>query len=270
MTLQELSDFGLGCRLGQDEAHSLSSAELLSLLHRYGVLVLDQQPDEPDAFVARANSLGRLEEVNPPEHRLPGSPYIRLQSNVPGVGAAGGGTYWHADSAWYEPPAAATLLFCKEAPEAGGETLFLDMRAFLASLPAELRSRVEGLHGVYPCNEILKREHEAMGLYHPEMWDSFADITRPLVRSHPVNGFRFVYLNEKWLARIGELDSIESAALLDDLYARMSDSPFHYRHSWEPSQLLIWDNNVVTHKACPVADGARKITWRIILKSYPN
>jgi len=107
-----------------------------------------------------------------------------------------------------------------------------------------------------------------MGISHPEMWARFSDITRPLVRRHPVTLSRFIYLNEKWLERIEELDHGESTAMLESLYRRMSESPFHYRHQWKAGQILIWDNNIVAHKAFPVTDGSRKITWRIIVEDY--
>lgn len=74
-----------------------------------------------------------------------------------------------------------TLLLCVEAPAAGGETLFVDMRAVLDDLPPELRQLIEGRRGWYPCRKIYQRELQVLDLEDPEKLDQLRDLSHPLV-----------------------------------------------------------------------------------------
>ena len=264
-----LTSFGLGIYFPDFQSDSaLAYAELRRLLHQHGIVLLDRQATEPSSYTALAESLGVLEMTYPPPHRLPGSPYIRLQSNRPNVGVSGGGMYWHADSAWYDPPAVATLLLCQEAPATGGETSFVDMRAVLNALPNDLRAKIESLEGWYPCRATMEKEYQVMGLPISENLREVRDFRRPLVRKHPVTSEAALYLNEKWLDCIHGLQDDESKSILDALYSAVASSPCHYRHSWKEGQILIWDNNVVAHKALCSSKDCYKTTWRLIVERF--
>ena len=236
-------------------------------MHHAGVLLIENERTDAESFLSLARHFGILEVVHPPEHRLPGHDQIRLQSNIPGYGVAGGGTYWHADSPWYEPPSLATVLMCQEAPLVGGETLFVDMKALFADLPSDLREKINGRYGIFPCRKILQAELSAMDLSDPVLMEAVSDIRRSLVRKHPATGEQFLYLNEKWLTGIEGMSEHDSSAILQYLYSEVDSSRFRYTHKWRSGQILVWDNNRVLHKAYQPKVGCRKITWRAIVKS---
>ena len=128
--LDTVTDFGLGlqweARLGP---WPLTEADLPPLLHKHGLLLIRGAVLDDDALVAVARTFGPPNIALPAPFQSPSTPFVRVQSNVPGRGDQAAGFYWHTDGAWSDPPTAVTLLLCEEAPRTEGETLFVDMRA---------------------------------------------------------------------------------------------------------------------------------------------
>jgi taurine dioxygenase len=241
------------------------SGALLPLLDEHGLLIISSFPLDKDTFSAFAGEFGAPETVAPPTFSLAGYPHIRVQSNLPGVGVKGGGEYWHSDGPWSKSPSAATLLLCQAAPDEGGETLFVDMRGAFDAAPETLRARLLGLKGRYPCRAIYQRELTLMGLEDPEKLAALSDLTHPLVRLHPRNHRKALYLNEKWLEGVEGLPAGESEALLGSLLALATASERIYAHRWSAGDLLVWDNASMMHKALPPAERATKTTYRITI-----
>jgi taurine dioxygenase len=190
-----------------------------------------------------------------------------LQSNIPGIGIQGGGGYWHSDSPWYNPPSLYTLLYCVEAPQSKGKTYFVNMQEFLKSMDSNDRRKIDHLEGLYPCRSILQAEFTQMKIRDESLLLEMSDIVRKLIQVHPVTQEESLYLNEKWLSCILGLLPEESETLLAKLYEEIEKYTERYIHKWSAGDLLIWDNNIVAHKAesCPLPN--RKITQRIIVKS---
>ena len=240
---------------------------LRDILHRQGVIHIPNQNFEPQEYINFAKRLGLLEIVLPEAHRLNGYEYIRLQSNIPGIGIQGGGDYWHSDSPWYDPPSLYTLLYCINAPKSGGETFFVNMRYFLMSLGPSIRETLKKLKAFYPCKSVLEAEFTQMQIHDRRLIQQMSDIVRNLIQVHPVTQEEFLYLNEKWLSSILNMTVEESDKLLKYLYEEIDKFASRYIHKWKAGDLLIWDNNVVVHKAAKCSPHDRKITQRIIVKS---
>ena len=243
-------------------------AALLEALHTHGVVRMKARALDPAGMVAFASALGRTEPVEPDAHRLEGTAVLRLQSNMPGVGVAGGGLYWHSDGAWKPEPTALTLLACAVAPPQGGETSFVDARALLDELSPPLRERVSSAVGVYPGRALIRAELEAAGIHDPEYLDSLPDETRhPLARPHPITGAPALLVHQAALTRIDGVTGSESRALLEAVYDAVEGSPSRVRHRWAVNDVLLWDNRAVLHRAEPAPAGATKVTWRALVSS---
>ena len=50
--------------------------------------------------------------------------------------------------------------------------------------------------------------------------------------------------------------------LLIQLYHHQGQEAFHYRHSWQPGMLLMWDNRSVLHAATGGYDGHHRLLHR--------
>lgn len=260
-----LTDFGLGLRweAGHGPWPLTASSGLPELLHKHGLLLIRGAMLDDDALVQIAQIFGPPNIALPAPFQSPFTPYVRVQSNVPGLGDQSAGFYWHTDGAWSDPPTAVTLLFCEQAPAAGGQTLFVDMRAVHDALPAGLASQIGGLRGRYTCRQVYEQDLMEAGLTDPAKLAELTDLQHPLVRVHPSTGRRALCLHERLLRDIVDLDAHASAALLGQLWAAATDGRYQYQHEWSEGDLLIWDNYAVIHKALSCSPGARKITRRV-------
>ena len=259
-----LTDFGLGLRWdAQYSAEPLTDLDLRSLLDKHGLLLISGTDADDGMLVEIARTFGPPNIAEPIPFQSPHTPYVRVQSNVPGIGDQSAGAYWHTDGAWSDPPTAVTVLFCEEAPGSGGETLFVDMRAVHDALPATLRARIAGLRCHYPCREVYAEDLAKAGLSDPDRLAELQDLHHPLVRLHPTANSRALCLHERLLRGIVGLDEPASDELLSQLWAAAIDGRHEYRHEWSEGDLLIWDNYSVLHKALPAALGTRKITRRV-------
>jgi len=274
MRVQELTSMGLGGQLVADDAFDPSdwdSEWLRALLHKYGVLLLRGTTLDDEGFILLGRRIGELDEVCPAEERVPGYTHMRLQSNLPGLGlrADVAGGFWHSDGSCSDQPPAATLLRGVEVTAKSGDTMFVDMRAAWRSLSAEDRARVAKLHGWYPCRQLYTVGMRQLGGGDPEVLDQLLDVVHPLVR-RTATGEEALYLNERWLIQIRELDRGASKELLGSLFTHATCGAYTYTHSWRDNDVLIWDNAVVMHRAQPVAKGCRKITHRLTARYLVN
>lgn len=274
MRVQELTSVGLGGQLVADDAFDPGDCDpewLRALLHKYGVLLLRGTAMDEEGFISLGRQIGELEEICPAEERVPGYTHMRLQSNLPGLGlrADVAGGFWHSDGSCSDQPPGATLLRGVEAPADGGDTMFVDMRAAWRGLPADDRARVVDLHGWYPCRQLYALGMRQLGRGNPEVLDQLLDVVHPLVH-RTATGEEALYLNERWLIQVRELDGAASKELLRYLFAHATCGAYTYTHSWQDDDVLIWDNAVVMHRAQPVAKGFRKITHRLTARYLVN
>lgn len=259
-----LTDFGLGLQWEAKQGPwPLTEAGLPTLLHKHGLLLIRGAALDDGALVEVARAFGPPNIALPAPFQSPSSPFVRVQSNVRGLGDQSAGFYWHTDGAWSDPPATVTVLFCEKAPQTGGETQFVDMRAVYDALPPALQGRIAGLRCHYPCREVYAEDLKAAGLSDPDKLTELQDLAHPLVRIHPTEDRRALYLHERLLRSVIGLDAQSSDALLSQLWAAATNGRYQYQHAWSDHDLLIWDNYSVIHKALSSGQGARKITRRV-------
>lgn len=259
-----LTDFGLGLTWeARQGPWPLTEANLPQLLHRHGLLLIRGAALDDRVLVEVARVFGQPNIALPAPFQSPYSPFVRVQSNVPGLGDQSAGFYWHTDGAWSDPPTAVTLLFCEEAPRTGGETLFVDMRAVYDALQPALQDRIAGLRCHYPCREVYAEDLRAAGLSDPDKLAELQDLQHPLVRIHPTEDRRALYLHERLLRSVIGLDAQSSDELLSQLWASTTNGRYQYQHTWSDNDLLIWDNYSVIHQALSTGPGERKITRRV-------
>ena len=87
----------------------------------------------------------------------------------------------------------------------------------------------------------------------------------PLVRTHPGNKKKSIFINPVYSLRIDGLDDSESKKLLNDLYLHMTQEEFLLRHKWEENMLVMWDNRAVMHQATGGYDGYDRLLHRITI-----
>lgn len=172
---------------------------------------------------------------------------------------------WHTDDSYMATPAKATLLHAIEIPSSGGNTWFCNMRAAYEALPEATRKRIDGMRAIHGYDTARARNRPSART--AEEIAETPDVEHPLVRTHPDNGRKALYLNFNRLDRIVGLDRAESDALLDELAEHCRQPRFHFAHRWTVGDCVIWDNRATMHRVdvdYPV--GERRIMQRVLIE----
>ncbi len=218
---------------------------LRDLWMRYKVAVIPGQKLEDDSLLAFARRFGPLfvhvqSQLVSPDHKE-----VMYMTNRGTKTPVKGELAWHSDQSYTPKPVFGTILYGIEIPDTGGETCFADLAAAYASLPDELRRRVDGLTAVY---SPVKAGHNRRAKMTAEERAAVPDVPHPLVRTHPYLGTRALYLSPNHITTIGDLSLDASEALLRELVAHATRPPHVYCHEWSPGDLVMWDNASVMHR----------------------
>jgi taurine dioxygenase len=172
---------------------------------------------------------------------------------------------WHSDDSYFAVPAKATLLHNIEKPSRGGNTWFCNMRAAYEALPEKTMQRIDGLRAMHAYDTQRARNRPS-----PRTAQEIAetpDVEHPLVRTHPDNGKKALYLNFNRLDRIVGLERTESDALLDELATHTRQPQFHTAHEWTVGDVVIWDNRATMHRVdVDYPMGERRIMQRVLIE----
>jgi len=172
---------------------------------------------------------------------------------------------WHTDDSYFATPAKATLLHSIDIPSRGGRTWFCNMRAAYEALPEATKTRIDGLRAIHAYDTARARNRPSART--PQEIAETPDVEHPLVRTHPDNGKKALYLNFNRLDRIVGLERAESDALLDELAVHCRQPRFHYAHQWSVGDVVIWDNRATMHRVdvdYPI--GEKRVMQRVLIE----
>jgi taurine dioxygenase len=217
----------------------------------HSVLVIREQSLTPPQVLTAVELFGPVFHQHNTRFALPGCPQIHYISNqdhfpdgtryIPGEG-------WHTDHSNDTRPPKATVLHAVKLPDQGGDTQFANMADAYEALPAKLRDRLAGLLAIH----VYQNSHSArklMGLSDANKERVPNAVLHPIVRTHPENGRRSIFVNPIRIEGIVGLDHKEALPLLDELLDHATQTKFQYRHEWRDGDLVMWDNRCLLHKA---------------------
>ena len=172
---------------------------------------------------------------------------------------------WHTDDSYFATPAKATLLHGIEIPGSGGRTWFCNMRAAYEALPEAIKKRIDGLRAIHGYDTARARNRPSART--PQEIAETPDVEHPLVRTHPDNGRKALYLNFNRLDHIVGMARPESDALLDELAAHTRQPRFHQAHTWTVGDVVIWDNRATMHRVdIDYPMGEKRIMQRVLIE----
>ena len=156
-----------------------------------------------------------------------------------------GNMLWHSDSSFRVIPAKYSLLSARIVNPKGGNTEFADMRAGYDALDEETKHEIDDL----VCEHSLMYSRGSLGFldYSDEEKVMFKPVLQRLVRQHPVNGRKSLYLSSHAGAIVG-MPMPEARILLRELTEHATQPKFVYVHHWRPNDLVIWDNRQTMHR----------------------
>ena len=192
---------------------------------------------------------------------------------------------WHTDSTFRQNPPIGSVFHCRQAPPEGAETLFADTRGAYAGLDEETKARLDGMEAV--CS--LAHHDKKISLYTPG-YPLLTEEERaanppnrvPVVLEHPVSGVPALYgLNSSTCAVVPkgapidpagldkwDLEGIEddSVLIIRDLLPYITQPEFTVKWSWQPGDIVAWDNRTTMHAATGFDDARyTREMWRLTL-----
>jgi len=274
------SESPLGARVFDANLANPPMAELAEALYRHRVLIFPEQDLKPDELVRFAGNWGDIYNETYDRLLLDGYPAIMRVGNVgPALeeeAFRNGASFWHTDRAYAPDCNAVTMLYCIEAPTAGGETWFVDTVAAYAALDDEVKERIAGLTARhwYGAGD---REDWELGVHPMEegQAERLPDAGRhPLARAHSVTGERALHAIAGSIIGVDGMSEPEWKPLLRDLKCHAIREQFQYRHRYAPGDLVLWDNTSTLHYAPPIGPAvdaaSRRLLYRVIAAGLPG
>jgi taurine dioxygenase len=167
---------------------------------------------------------------------------------------------WHTDGTTSERPPSLSVLAAQELPEAGGDTLFVDMGHAYRTLSPAYRRLLRGLRGRHASRLRPADERFRASFGQHEAW-------HPLVRTLPETGEQVLFPGfPNIMSEIAGMTEAESRSLLDFLFAHATRHDGMYRHRWRPGDVLVWDNRATMHYAVHDYGDAPRTLYRVMIE----
>jgi taurine dioxygenase len=188
------------------------------------------------------------------------------------------GEVWHTDQMFNPKPAKATILYAKETPDAGGDTLFANMYLAYETLSEPMQALLQGiktwnvgdrrklyqadrtgitLDGRYAGNDKMTAKLRDPG-------DLETEAAHPIVRTHPETGRKALYISNHTQTLQG-FKPAEARPIIDFLRSHAVEPEFTCRFRWQVGSLAIWDNRCTQHRALNDYPGKRRRMHRITI-----
>jgi taurine dioxygenase len=211
--------------------------------------------------------VGCFGEVQPPRSR-PGeraNPDVMYVANVKVDGEMGdlpeGDMQFHADQCYYDTVAGGAVLYAIEVPRWGGNTLFGSTGRAYATLPPELRSRIDGRQVEFVYDYRQNAYHRPS-----ETLRNAPRAVHPAVIAHPATGRPHLFVNRLMADTIVGLPRAEGDALLAQLFDHMERPDMLYEHVWRPGDVIVWDNLGTVHARTDFDPAERRLLRRMAIK----
>ena len=182
----------------------------------------------------------------------------------------GGG--WHTDHSYDEIPALGSILYAREVPDVGGDTLFASMYAAYDDLSQGMQRMLENLSAVHSSKHVFGAtadRSEDLSSRIGNAVEATQDAVHPVVINHPRSGQKALYVNPGFTVAFLDWTPEESAPLLQYLYRHAARPEFTCRFRWEAGSLAFWDNRCTWHNAINDYHGERRLLHRITLEGEP-
>ena len=253
------ADSPIGATVSNLNLAKVPNPELVQLLElaleRYGVLVFPDQFLSQEQQINFSRAIGEIEISNTVSSATFNFPELAEVGNVGNRPVSfapsnpDGELEWHTDHIQHPIPSKSTLLYAREVPLQGGDTLFACMYEAYDALDADQRKRcdkVTAIHSSSGLRNYLARQGE-FDLNSVTLDGEQETVHWPLVRSHPLSGRKALYFAAAVTIGIQGWPEDESLEFVKKLTAHSTQSKFIYRHKWKEGDAVLWDNRRVLH-----------------------
>lgn len=258
---------------GVDIAGGISDeqfAELRRAFIEHGVIFLRGQNISPDQHIEFARRWGEI-NVNRFFKEVDTHPIIAEVRKEPEQKINVGGM-WHTDHSYDQIPAMGSILYARQVPKVGGDTLFSSMYAAYEALSDGMKKTLHGLRAEHSSRHAFGYQayvdtdmDDIAGRY-KNMEAATQDALHPVIIKHPLSGKPALYVNGDFTVRFEGWTKEESEPLLNFLYEHARRNEFTCRFHWEKGSIAIWDNRATHHCALNDYHGELRLMHRITIE----
>jgi taurine dioxygenase len=235
-----------------------------ALLDHLVIFFRDQAltPQQHKAFGLRFGAMDRHPFMNPAEDDKDILQVLKEVDDRVNVGGV-----WHSDVTFQECPALGSILYAKEIPPHGGDTLFANMYLAYESLSDGMKAMLGPLKAVHSAAHVFgPNSQRYAGKRSTRLHDQEAalvETAHPVVRTHPETGRKLLFVNSGFTVRFKDMTAEESRPLLDFLFRHLARPEFTCRFRWTPGAVAFWDNRSTQHLAVNDYHGHRRLMHRV-------
>jgi taurine dioxygenase len=229
----------------------------LGLLRDFGLVLARGQALELDQQTALMTLIG------PIARRPQESGYISTDAGD----SARSELSFHADAAYTEAPFAALSLHAIDVVDGASSTRFVSAERAYATLPPELRDRLDGLNA-----DMISPTFDGVAVRacdHPDI-PATVHTELPAIRVNPRTGRRCIGVSEMHTARLLGMDWEESRALLTRVFDHLYAPDNLTEHVWNRGDLVVWDNLTFQHARGSLAGVGRRVLQRVVAAGADN
>jgi alpha-ketoglutarate-dependent taurine dioxygenase len=272
----------MGAEIGDVQISRLTDEQFLEIedaLYRHKMIYLRDQNmslADQEAFTLRFGDFGIDAYTTGTEGHRNVQPVIK-EADTRTKHIFGSG--WHTDSPFMEAPPAISMLFGKDIPPYGGDTMWCNtvlayncLSDTMKQVIAPLKVHMSAVFVVKQLNEMSNDKQPKAGKTEPmKLGDTELDVNtkamvdgwyHPMVRTHPKSGEKALYVDHTYSHGIQGMTDPEAQALLGFLKDHVSQPAFSCRLRWAPRTFAVWDNRICIHQAFNDHDGFRREMYR--------
>lgn len=253
-----------GVDLSKDLSNEVFDAIHQAFLDHQVIFFRDQKinHEQHKAFGRRFGSLN----IHPYVKGMDGHPEIMQIIKEPSDRLNFGGG-WHSDMSFLEEPALGSILYAREVPPYGGDTLWASQYLAYETLSDGMKKMLDGLKAVHTAKgEYSERGASAQKRTSMDVktaGDDVPSFEHPVVRTHPETGRKALYVNPAFTEKFVGMTRRESLPLLKFLFGHCTQEGFTCRFRWTPDAIAFWDNRCVQHFALNDYQGHRRHMERV-------
>jgi taurine dioxygenase len=166
--------------------------------------------------------------------------------------------FYHTDTSWRLVPSWGAVLRAVNLPPVGGDTIWVDAGLAYATLPDEVKERLDGKFVTHDFrNALHKTGHD------------YPIVSHPVVRTHRETGEKILWVNFSQHPRILGLDRAENKELLNVIVLQYSKPEYQMRFSWRPGSVAFWDNRATVHYAVRNYGDYPRLLERVLIADEP-
>jgi alpha-ketoglutarate-dependent taurine dioxygenase len=185
------------------------------------------------------------------------------------AGAPFGRLLFHSDAMWEAHPFELLSLYAVRLEPPIIPTSFVSTVNAWRTLPDSLRSRVASLH-VEHAQDATYARGDADEDVLVSTFDEERSIVTPVGHRHLRTGATMLYASQMMTTRVVELSTVDSEALLEELFAHLYRPENILEIEWLEGDLVLWDNIALQHARPNVSAQGPVRTLRKVFAPMPT